>query len=103
MYIIVAVCVPRRVPLTPRAQEIVSFITTFGLYSYSVMSFGLNNAPATFQHLINQVTSSLEGCSVYLDDVVVYSHSWEQHLFQALFERLAEARLTINLAKCEFA
>lgn len=54
---------------------------------------------------MNQVTSGLEGCSVYLDDVVVYSHSWEQHLchVQALFERLAEARLTINLEKCEFA
>ena len=42
---------------------------------------------------------------MYLDDVVVYSDTWEQHLCRvaALFGRLAEARLTINLAKCEFA
>lgn len=65
-----------QVPLTTRAQEIASFITPFGLYSYSVMSFGLRNAPATFQRLMNCVT---------------------------LFERLVEARLTVSLAKCEFA
>lgn len=45
-----------QVPLTPRAQEISSFITPFGLFSYSVMSFGLRNAPATFQRLMNRVT-----------------------------------------------
>lgn len=94
-----------QVPLTTRAQEIASFITPSGLYSYSVMSFGLRNAPATFQRLMNRVTSGLDGCAVYLDDVVVYSDSWEQHIvrIRALFERLAEAKLTVNLAKCELA
>lgn len=69
------------------------------------MSFGLRNAPVTFQRLMNRVTSGLDQCAVYLDDVVVYSDTWEQHLLciRALFERLAEARLTVNLAKCEFA
>lgn len=94
-----------QVPLTTRAQEISSFITPFGLYSYSVMSFGLRNAPATFQRLLNRVTVGLEGCAVYLDDIVVYSDTWEQHIsrIRALLERLAEAKLTVNLAKCEFA
>ncbi len=62
-----------QVPLTPRAQEITSFITPSGLYSYSVMSFGLRNAPATFQRLMNKVVFGLEGCAVYLDDVSVFS------------------------------
>lgn len=94
-----------QVPLTPRAQEISAFITPSGLYSYTVMGFGLRNAPATFQRLMNMVVNGLEGCAVYLDDVVVYSDSWEDHLsrIQALFERLADGNLTVNLAKCEFA
>lgn len=44
-----------QVPLTRRAQEISSFVTPSGLYSYQVMSFGLRNAPATFQRLMNRV------------------------------------------------
>ncbi|XP_030271930.1 uncharacterized protein LOC115581177 isoform X1 [Sparus aurata] len=94
-----------QVPLTPRAREIASFITPSGLYSYTVMPFGLRNAPATFQRLMNKVVSGLVGCAVYLDDVVVYSDTWEDHLqrIQALFDRLALASLTVNLAKCEFA
>lgn len=63
------------------------------------MSFGLRNAPATFQRLMNLVVAGLGGCAVYLDDVVV-DHL--QHI-GALFSRLAEAHLTVNLAKCEFA
>lgn len=94
-----------QVPLTDRAREIASFITPGGLYSYNVMAFGLRNAPATFQRLMNLVVRDLEGCAVYLDDVVVYADNWEQHLgrVQALFMRLAHASLTVNLAKCEFA
>ncbi|KAI2645271.1 Retrovirus-related Pol polyprotein [Labeo rohita] len=94
-----------QVPLTPRAREVTSFITSSGLYSYSVMSFGLRNAPATFQRLMNRVVFGLEGCAVYLDDVIVFSGTWEQYLvcLRALLTRLAEACLTVNLAKCEFA
>lgn len=94
-----------QVPLSRRAQEISSFITPLGLYSYNVMSFGLRNAPATFQRLMNRVVSGLEGCAVYLDDVVVHSDTWEKHVahIRALFLRLLEAQLTVNLAKCEFA
>lgn len=94
-----------QVPLSSRAQEVSAFITPSGLYSYSVMSFGLRNAPATFQRLMNRVVSGLQGCAVYLDDVVVYSEEWSEHLdrIRALFTRLVDACLTVNLAKCEFA
>ena len=57
------------------------------------------------QRLMTRVLGDLEGCIVYLDDVVVCSDTWSSHVerIRALFMRLAEARLTINLAKCEFA
>ena len=94
-----------QIPLTERAREVSAFITPKGLYAYKVMSFGLRNAPATFQRLMNQVTAHLEGCAVYLDDVVLSSDTWTSHLdrIRQLFTRLAQANLTVNLAKCEFA
>ena len=47
-----------------------AFVTPFGLYEYRVMSLGLRNAPATFQRLMNLVVVALDGCAVYLVDVV---------------------------------
>ena len=94
-----------QVPLSKRARELSAFITPTGLYSYNVMPFGLRNAPATFQRLMTKVLGDMEGCALYLDDVVVFSDTWDSHVerIRALFARLAEARLTVNLAKCEFA
>lgn len=94
-----------QVPLSDWAREIASFITPTGLFSYRVMPFGLRNAAATFQRLMTTVLGNLDGCTVYLDDFVVFSDTWPQHLerIQTLFRRLAEAQLTVNLAKCEFA
>lgn len=93
------------VPLPARAREISAFIMPTGLYEYTVMSFGLRNAPATFQRPMNLVVAGLEGCAVYLDYVVVFSDTWDGHVqrIPALFSRLAEVRLTVSLAKCEFA
>lgn len=68
------------------------------------MPFGVRNTPATFQRLVNTVMSGLSGCKAYLDDIVVYSSSWDEHikLLHSVFGRLSDANLTHNLAKCEF-
>ena len=93
-----------QVPLTERAKEISAFVTPDGLFQYKVMPFGMKNSPATFQRLINQVISGLPGCGAYIDDVIIYSETWEEHLdiMRKLFERLSAAKLTVNLSKCEF-
>lgn len=54
---------------------------------------------------MNRVVQGLEDCLVYLDDLLVYSDTWESHLqwVRALWERLAAAQLTVDLAKCDFA
>lgn len=65
-----------QVPLTARAQKISAFMTPFGLYEYTIVSFGFRNAPATFQHLMNLVIAGLDGCAVYLNDVV-FSDTWD--------------------------
>ena len=94
-----------QVPLTERAKEISAFVTPDGLYQYKVMPFGMKNSPATFQHLINKVIAGLDGCKAYINDVIIYSDTWEAHLqiIRKFFERLTEAKLTINLSKSEFA
>ncbi len=61
-----------QVPLTSRASEISAFVTPDALLQYSVMAFGMRNAPATFQRLMNQVLSGVTNVEVYLDDVVVF-------------------------------
>lgn len=80
-------------------------MSPFGLYEYTVMSFVLRNAPATFQRLMNLVVADLDGCAAYLGDVVVFSDTWDDHIkyICALFGSLAEESFTVILAKCEFA
>ena len=93
-----------QVLLTERAKEISAFVTPDGLYQYTVMSFGMKKAPATYQRMINTVLSGAQGCSAYIDDLVLYSDSWDQHLKQlrSLLCRLQDAQLTVNLGKSKF-
>ena len=90
-----------QVPLTERAKEVSAFVTPHGLYQYKVMPFGMKNSPATFQRLMNQVISDLDYCECYIDDVVIYSDTFEQHMKQIhqFFERVSMANLTVNLVK----
>ena len=94
-----------QVPLTSRAKQISAFITPQGLYQYKVLPFGMKNAPATFQRLMNEVIAGLPNTEVYIDDIVLYSSSWEEHLKATfdLFDRLTKAKLTVNLAKSQIA
>ena len=64
----------------------------------------MKNSPATFQRLVNNVICGLDGCDAYIDDVIIYSDSWSDHLqrIRKFFNRLSKAKLTVNLAKTEF-
>ena len=61
-------------------------------------------SPATFQRLVNNVICGLDGCDAYIDDVIIYSDSWSDHLqrIRKFFDQLSKAKLTVNLAKSEF-
>ncbi len=69
-----------QVPLTERASEVSAFVTPDHFLQYTVMAFGMCNAPATFQRLVNSVLSGVTNCNAYLDDLIVYSSSWSEHL-----------------------
>ena len=79
-------------------------MTPNGLYQYKVMPFGMKNSLATFQRLINMIINDLENCGAYIDDVIIYIDTWEEHLttIRRFFDRLSNAQLTINLNKTEF-
>ena len=68
------------------------------------MPFGMKNSPAMFQRLVNNVISGLDVCDAYIDDVIIYSDSWSDHLqrIRKFFDRLSKEELTVNLAKTEF-
>jgi hypothetical protein len=83
-----------------------AFRTKFGHFEFLVMSFGLTNAPATFQTLMNQVLKPLigNGVVVYLDDILVYSKTKEEHycLLQQVLDLLKSHNLYAKLSKCAF-
>ncbi|GJP61476.1 hypothetical protein CLOP_g18631 [Closterium sp. NIES-67] len=83
-----------------------AFRTRYGSYEYTVMPFGLTNAPSTFQLTMNEVFRPLlDKCViVYLDDILIYSTTREQHLkdLEAVFSLLQQHRLITKGSKCEF-
>lgn len=93
-----------QIGLTERAKEISSFVALGQTFRCNVMPFGMKNAPATFQRLMNQLTSDIPGCITYIDDIVIFSNEWEDHLqrMDTLLSRLSEAGLVLNLEKCDF-
>ena len=67
--------------LTKRSRKYTAFLTAYGLYQFKVMPFGLVNALATFQRLMNDVLRDYlrKFCLVYLDDIIIYSKSLKDH------------------------
>ena len=100
-----------QIRMHPMSQEKTAFITHQGLYEFKVMPFGLTNAPAVFQRLMEQVIAPLrvapgpEYVSAYLDDVLVFSRTLEDHLthLRAIIQRIDKVGLKLKPAKCKFA
>ena len=95
-----------QVMMHPNDREKTAFITRYGTYEFTVMPFGLCNAPATFQRLMNQVYKDItyKYVVVYLDDTNVFSKTFEDHIrhLREVFTRIRKAGLKLNLEKCTF-
>ena len=93
-----------QVPLDDSAKEKTAFSTGSGLWQFNVMPFGLCNAPATFERLMEQVLFGLpmSVALVYLDDIIVPGQSFSQHIanLRQVFERLRKAKLKLSPKKC---
>ena len=93
-----------QVRLSEDAKPKTAFATYSGLFQFSVMPFGLCNAPATFERLMSQVMCGLhwKRCLVYIDDILVFGNDFESALqsLELVLIRVAEYGLQLKSTKC---
>ena len=95
-----------QIEMDPHSKEQTAFVCHRGLFQFCRMPFGLCNAPGVFQRLMNKVLAPYIGRStmVYLDDIVIYSHTEEEHdqHLREVFEALRAYGLKVKPSKCQF-
>ena len=94
-----------QVEVDPLSQAKTAFICSFGKYEFERMPFGLKNAPAVFQRLMEAVLRGCYHCSApYIDDVIIFSENVEEHMqhLRCVLAALSAAGLTIKEEKCQW-
>ena len=96
-----------QVEMDEESKALTAFtVSPLGFYECERMPFGLTNAPATFQHLMESCLGELHlnWCIIYLDNIIVFSRTPEEHLerLRGVFDKLAKAGLKLKPSKCEF-
>ena len=95
-----------QIEMDPATRDKSAFTTHCGLFEFLRMPFGLCNSPATFQRLMQAILVGLERkiCYVYLDDILIFSETWQEHLshLQEVINQFREAGLTLKPVKCLF-
>jgi hypothetical protein len=95
-----------QIEMDPNSISKTAFNVENGHYEFVRMPFGLKNAPATFQRVMDNVLKELQEkiCFVYMDDIIVFSTSLQEHIsnLKLIFKRLRECRLKVQLDKSEF-
>ena len=95
-----------QIPMDPESKAKTAFSTPYAHYEFNRMPFGLKNAPATFQKLMGQVLTGLQGNElfVYMDDIVIYASSLVDHSqkLKVLLGRLKTSGLSLQPEKCHF-
>ena len=95
-----------QVPVDPQDRAKTAFISPSGKFEFTQMPFGLRNAPATFQRLVDVLLSGLhESCVPYIDDILIYSADWHSHRkhIGEMLTHLAQHGLTAKPCKCAWA
>ncbi|CAF1023351.1 unnamed protein product [Rotaria magnacalcarata] len=95
-----------QIPINQCDKEKTAFITPFGLYQFNVLPMGLRNSPPTFQKVMTETLKSCrQFCLVYLDDIIVFSKSFSEHMehLKLVFLALQDKNLVLNPPKCELA
>ena len=88
-----------QVPVHQQDQHKTAFTTPYGLFQFQFMPFGLQGALATFQRMMDVILQETHDfAAAYLDNVIIYSHTWEDHLCHVsdILQRLQDTSLTVN-------
>eukprot|EP00171_Calliarthron_tuberculosum_P023404 IDg23404t1 len=95
-----------QIPIREEDRDKTTFTCHSGTFRFKKMPFGLTNAPATFQRTIDIILSPFkwQSCLVYIDDIIVFSSSFEEHLrhVKEILSALRKAGLSLKLRKCSF-
>lgn len=95
-----------QIEMHPRDIPKTAFSTERGHYEYKRLAFGLKNAPRTFERVMDNILRGImnEACVVYLDDIVIFSTSLQEHIekLRKVFDRLRAANLKIQMDQSEF-
>src|ERR1043166_1931876 len=95
-----------QVPVRKQDREKTAFRIASGHYQFRVMPFGLNNAPATFQRLMNDVLRDYlrKFVTVYLDDIIIFSKNKKSHKrhIKKVLKKIRDANLKIKITKCQW-
>ena len=95
-----------QIPVAEEDRDKTTFTCHAGTYRFLRMPFGLCNAPATFQRAMDILLAGLrwKSCLVYLDDIIVFSRTAEEHLVHVkeILEKLQDAGVSLKLKKCRF-
>jgi len=91
-----------QIGMKQKERDLTTFVTHRGLFRFTVMPFGLVNAPATFDRIMKKLTCNLQKLRNYLDDVLSYSKTWNEHLqgLRAFLSKVREANLSLRPSKC---
>ena len=69
-----------QIPMNIEDKEKTAFSSTLGLFQFVRMPFGLVNAGATYERMMRKLLNGMTGVANYVDDVIVYSATWEEHM-----------------------
>ncbi|SSD61377.1 related to Transposon Ty3-G Gag-Pol polyprotein [Saccharomycodes ludwigii] len=94
-----------QIPMKKEHKPLTSFVTPFGKYQFTVMPFGLRNAPSTFARLMSDIFRDLKFVCIYLDDILIHSDNTEEHWkhLETVLQRLKDHGLVAKRSKCYFA
>ena len=92
------------IPLDEKSILKTTFTSPFGKFEYVKVPFGLAQAPACFQELITGILKDFNFAIAYLDDIIIFSKTVEEHLdhIKQVFKKLQCAHLSLKLSKCHF-
>ena len=94
-----------QISVSERAKQLIAFAATQGLFTFNYMPFGLCNAGATFQRVIEKIIKGIDSATAYIDDLLSFSKTFDLHLthLRVLFERLKNCNIKVKTSKCKIA